>query len=88
MGYLITWWSHAYPHGTPQSPEYHLSVLDLYREYVSTLDPSQIVDPNQFAKMLVAASIYDMGNGWWFRDPTTPAKDYEIRRATVGSHGQ
>lgn len=85
MGRLIEWWQVTYPDGTPRDKDTHLRVLDLYQQYSTATGNEPIaegfVDPQQFAKMLVAGGITDIGDGWWIRDTSTPPMDYLIRRA-------
>jgi len=97
MATLNDWWANTYPNGTPAPystpdtrPIHIIELYNSYMSYVSTnpsttpLDHSSTyISPNQFAKMLVAGKIADIGNGWWQRLPEWEPLPYQVARAKV-----
>lgn len=79
MRSIRDWWTITYPDNRAQA-----TMIELYFSYqqYAGLDVSHVsfIDPNQFAKCLVAAKIADTGGRYAMIDIWEP-KAYEIARA-------
>jgi len=84
MARVEEWWADAYPTNTTYSAGEFIDVIDLYKQYLSYVEHDATtdawLDPNQFAKCLIAAKICDIG-GYFEKLPNWEPKEYELRRA-------